>query len=527
MSETPAFVFWGYGSEDVFPDFSRFVEQAGYDVLRLPDPDKKRELSQLVGRPFILLTSAHFTRDRAVLADFYPDVHVGCDLLEILDHCKPLLSVFYPHDLGTPLVVNEPALLSAFDLVLWPTAFFGYGRRPERFETVGWIGLKGHCKPLAERRFDAVLLFSDICWHRQNMGIEGAYRKLEPILSDGVPIKFPKWPGTAEFEACFAERGATVIPAETPAGELILDSRLILSNGLSSISVEAAYMGTPCINFLEDYLPAGAQHEFLAGVPGCSLSAYADFQCHMANPPAPPKPRVGPFEPDHVLKLILSEVDARRERKDRPQTPAAGDLAPKIELIEHSGPPAKSRIIRKTASPNRTLRRREGTDQTPPKRESAHSVQQASPTPVDPRTADQRITTQTALRLLESGDLAGAFTLLQGLANEGSQLWEPYFHIAQIAIRQNEIGIAEEFLTHACEREDPPATAHRELARMLIDAGRHEESLDVLSPVLRKGHGDPEALELLRKALGSCGALDPIRWARLLVDLRESTHSND
>lgn len=520
MTESPAFVFWGYGSEDVFGDFSRFVEETGYEVLRLPDPDKRREVSSLLGRPFILITSAHFTRDRPVLADYYPDIQIGCDLLEIIEHCKPRLSVFYPHDLGTPLVVNEPPLLSAFDLVLWPTTFFGYGRRPPQFETVGWIGFRSDYKNAEERRFDAIMLFSDICWHQQNLGIEGTYDKLSPILSRGVPIKFPKWPGVAAFEAYFAKRGAEVMPADAPAGELIAESRLVLSNGLSSISVEAAYMGTPCINLLEDYLPPGVQHAFLAGLPGCTLSRYADASQRMTHPPQPHRPCVEPFAPKRALECILSEFQARETRGSDLPTPIS--LASEIELIAQPGPESRGRILRKKASRQRVLRSpatvhpAAATD-TPP-----NGADDTRPTAADPLVAEQRVTTQTAVRLLENGDPATAFDLLQTLVNAGTPLWEPYFHIARIASNQNEPGIAEEFLTYACERENPPGTAHLTLARLLLESGRSEASLAVLSPLLRRGQGDREALELLRKTLGRCGELEPIQWARLLADLRTS-----
>lgn len=521
MTDTPAFVFWGYGSENVFGSFSQFVEAAGHEVIRLPDPDKRRELSSLLGRPFVLLTSAHFTRDGSVLADYYPDIRIGCDLLEIIEHCKPRLSVFYPHDLGTPLVVNEPALLSAFDLVLWPTPFFGYGRRPEHFETVGWTGFTGHYKKAEERQFNAVLLFSDICWHQQNLGIEGTYRKLAPILSCGTPIKFPKWPGVESFESYFSARGATVIPAETPAGELIADARLILSNSLSSISVEAAYMGTPCINLLEDYLPPGAQHDFLAGLPGCVLSRYADAPRRMTTAPAPHRPCVAPFDPHRALECILMGLQARPAHAAEPPFSPTGST-PQIELIAHSGPTTKKRLIRKNSPRQRVLRSPEQTDQPSSGSEAPNIAGDARPSAADPRTAEQQLTTQTAVRLLEGGDPASAFDLLQAVVNEGTTLWEPYFQIAQIASRQNEMGIAEEFLTYACEREVPPGASHRALARLLIESARPEECLAVLSPLLRKGAEDREALELLRKALGNCGELDPIQWARLLVDLRTS-----
>ena len=519
--DAPAFVFWGYGSENVFREFADFLSHEGYEVVQLPNPDKKKELSTLLGRRFILITSSHFTRDAELLADYYPDILIGCDFLELLHHCDPLLSVFYPHDLGTPLVVNEPALLSAFDLVLWPTQFFGYGRRPKRFETVGWIGFRGAFRLPAERRYERVLLFSDICWHQKNLGVEGTYLKLQPILANGTSIKFPAWPGSDAFETYFCERGVPVIPAETPAGQVILDSRLVISNGLSSISVEAAYMGTPVVNLLEDYLPEGTQQAFLSGLSGCVQCTYAHYPQCIASPPSAPHPQVTQFDYQGVLDLLILESERKQRLASDKVSQWPTTLAiPEIEVISRERRPLTNRASRRVV-PRPPQRQRPGMDTRPPPTPGADAAGESHDGyHEDAVTRAQRVTTESAVHLLERDEVETAFGMLQELISLGTTLWEPYFHVGRIALAQKEREIAAEFLTHACEREEPPGVAHRELARLQLDSGHHEDFLKTLSAILRRNGNDYEALDLLRQGLAKCGELGPIQWARLVTDLR-------
>src|SRR5690606_1027658 len=132
------------------------------------------------------------------------------------------------------------------------------------------------------------------------------------------------------------------------------------------------------------------------------------------------------------------------------------------------------------------------------------------------------VTLEVARRMLARNEVETAFALLQDLVNAETPLWEPYFQIARIAAAQGERSIAEEFLVNACERENRAGMAHRELAALYLDAGRNEEALERLSPVLRAQAQNHEALELLRRILGHCGELGPVPWARLITDLRHS-----
>lgn len=506
----PRFVIWGYGSENMFHDFGAMLIAQGHEVLFLPDEklDRREELQTLLHAPYILLTSAHFGRDTRILHDFYPDIRIGNEFLDLLHHCPPILSVFYPHDLSTPLVINEPLLLDAFDLVLWPTPFFGYQPRPRKLVEVGWIGFRDLPRPASARQYDSVLLFSDICHHMRCLGMAATHAKLMPILETGTAIKFPRWPGHEAIEEYFSSRGAHVIAATTPAGSLIQDSRLIVSNSVSSISVEAAYMGTPVINLLEKYLSPGLQENLLAGLPGCVLSSYADFPIHLANPPKAVPPCVKRFDDARVLDIILAEA-ALRDPCERP-------LPSRIEILTRSvtasPPPATtgtSLPAEETSASDSNTQSDAHTDALPPSPRAGANEEK------------DRAELAAALRLLALDQMEEAFAILQTLVSAGTPLAAPYHQIALLALKQDETTIAEEFLTLACEREQPPGEAHLELARLFFATGRFDDTLSTLSPLLRHGPANnPDAHGLLRRTLGAAPELGAIAWARLIADLK-------
>ncbi|GHU06713.1 hypothetical protein FACS1894158_14010 [Betaproteobacteria bacterium] len=336
MKKAPIFVVWGYGSENIFRNFADFLRAQGHEVLTLPDAriSKKMELEHLLREPFILLTSSHFTHDANTLAAIYPEIQIENDFLEILHHAKPLLSVYYPHDLATPLILNEPMLLSAFDLVLWPTPFFGYQPKPKNIRDVGLILFRGEWIPPKKRTYDCVWFFSEFTYHAKRYGIPKTYEKIAPILECGVAIKFPFWPGYKEFEREFQARGATVIPAEWHTGDILRNCRVAVSNSFSGIVPEAAFMGTPVIALPMESsddpndIPQiqqfwQTQREIFSALPGVILSQYEDFPRHLAAMPPARPPLVKRFDPQHVLDIILTEAASKQARLAEPVSPRA------------------------------------------------------------------------------------------------------------------------------------------------------------------------------------------------------------
>ncbi len=308
---TPLFIFWGYGSEDVTAPLRAYAQAQGVKCITLPQSGcgTADEFELIRSGRYVLITSCHFARDSLTMRDVYPEVEIGYGPLEMIGLSKPLLSIFYPHDPATLLVLNEPQLLGAFDLVLWPTDNFGYQPTPSDIEHVGWIG-----KHLGVGDFAAterVFFFSDFVHHHRTFGMNGTYEKLKPILDCGVSIKFPLWPGHAEYEAFFADRGAQVLSAHYSTYAIAQQAGLAISNGLSGISIEANWAGTPVVNLLEPWIPGRRQREMLLGLDGCVVCSYADAPTHILQPPMAPAQKVRDMNLGHVWNLIWSRLDAR------------------------------------------------------------------------------------------------------------------------------------------------------------------------------------------------------------------------
>lgn len=308
---TPLFIFWGYGSEDVTGPLRAYARAQGANCIALPQSgrDAASELELISSTPYVLITSCHFARDSLTMRDVYPEVAIGCSPLEMIGLSKPLLSIFYPHDPATLLVLNEPQLLGAFDLVLWPTDSFGYQPVPGDIEHVGWIG-----KHLGAGDFAAaerVFFFSDFVHHHRTFGMDGTYEKLKPVLDCGVWIKFPLWPGHAEYETFFADRGAQVLEAHYSTYAIAQQAELVISNGLSGISIEANWAGTPVVNLIEPWIPERRQREMLLGLDGCVVCSYADAPAHILQPPAAPKQNVQDMDLGHIWNLIRSRLENR------------------------------------------------------------------------------------------------------------------------------------------------------------------------------------------------------------------------
>jgi GT2 family glycosyltransferase len=308
METTILFAFWGYGSEYNLSAFEEYVQHLGYSTIKLPKfgLSSTAEIELLRGNNIILVTSAHFTRDKQILAELYPEIQISNSFLELIAATNPLVTAFYPHDLATPLVLNEPDALSCFDIVLWPTPRFGYTPKPKNLVTVGWTGLPE--TPRTEIGYSwpkKVWFFSDFVAHRDGLGVKATLNKLSPILKLGISIKFPLWPGHEEYETAFRSAGFDVIPAHYSTGQAILHCDLVISNGISSISIESSYMGKPVINLFEDYMQPGLVDNFLQGLAGCRIVRYQDFASALESPPPPPLQRIHPFSHQQALDALL------------------------------------------------------------------------------------------------------------------------------------------------------------------------------------------------------------------------------
>lgn len=146
-----------------------------------------------------------------------------------------------------------------------------------------------------------------------------------------------------------------------------------------------------------------------------------------------------------------------------------------------------------------------------------------APAQVDPRRAADSERYLVATALASSGNKIEASEHLIALVEENTPCWEPYCDLASLAAEQLEDELASELFELAIEREGEPGRSRRTFAAFLHARGTQERALAVLSPVLRAGPDDGEALALARRIVEASGPLSAVAWARLVGDLRAGT----
>jgi SAM-dependent methyltransferase len=125
-----------------------------------------------------------------------------------------------------------------------------------------------------------------------------------------------------------------------------------------------------------------------------------------------------------------------------------------------------------------------------------------------------------ARTLITQGKLADAADILSALVLAETPLFDPYYELACLAVRENEVETATQLFTIALEKAPESVFTRRNLALMQSIGHQYEDALATLSPVLRSAHVSNEDYCLVRAILGKAPELSSIAWARLIVDLR-------
>lgn len=127
---------------------------------------------------------------------------------------------------------------------------------------------------------------------------------------------------------------------------------------------------------------------------------------------------------------------------------------------------------------------------------------------------------ELARNLIASDQLGEAAEILTALVLAGTQLFDAYYDLGCLAVRQGDLETAVSLFGMALERDPESIAARRSLALAQGIEHHFEEALATLSPVLRSGRAGHEDYGLVRDILGKAPPLGPIAWARLLSDLR-------
>lgn len=256
MLDQNKYLFYGFGSEYVLHDLYDEISRLGFDCIEvdvLGSKNSRKIINSLEGKKIIFITSAHFLIDKKNFTDFYANNNFFYSVIEILKILKPKHSIFIPHDLTQPLISYEVEFLNQFDLFLSPCEPFTsiYSQYCKTRE-VGWIKYsQKKSEDLAPPSHQAIWLLSDYTIYNK-IGKEESYKQLSPVLKQGVSIKFPKWFNSDNFKNYFKKKDVIVYPSSNNSVDLILDHKIIITNGLSSINTESCWLGKTTVNIIEN-----------------------------------------------------------------------------------------------------------------------------------------------------------------------------------------------------------------------------------------------------------------------------------
>ncbi|MFZ5826819.1 MAG: hypothetical protein ACOY94_21215 [Bacillota bacterium] len=270
------YLFFGYGagSEYVLTPLADRMARLGHTVVELDlmathDPDKV--LKGLIGREVVFVTSAHLFLDHHNMHRIYRQPGRAVSALEVMDLLQPARSYYYPHDLVTPVLDEDSRWLSLFDALLSPLPHLGHLERFTRVVEVGWVKKTKWLTPRPANRPPRIVHTLSNFSHFRSMGLDRMYEFWRPLWELGVEVKLPYWPGSDECEAYLKERSIGVVPAATPIFDLLDQCDVAITNGNSSVNVEASLSGRSTINILDATLPKTVLQRSLAGFPGLQV----------------------------------------------------------------------------------------------------------------------------------------------------------------------------------------------------------------------------------------------------------------
>lgn len=308
------YLFYGFGAEYVLHPLytelkSRRKECVEIDALTIGN--SRNIINKLKGTDVVFVTSAHFLMDQKNFTDFYPTTKKFYSVLEIIALLKPIKTVYIPHDLTQPLIDYETEYLNQIDLFLTPSEpYTSIYSQFCRVEEIGWIKYQASSNQEAKKRKNqnankALWLISDYVLHKK-MGVEASFEATNPILKQGVSIKFPIWFDTSKFESYYIKKGAFVYPSATNTIDLILQHDIIITNGLSSIIAESYLLGKTTVNIMQ-YAHFGNELEYLhTNFPDMIFyENIVDFKLSQV-PKKTNKPTLKPFDMQKAIDLITN-----------------------------------------------------------------------------------------------------------------------------------------------------------------------------------------------------------------------------
>jgi hypothetical protein len=307
------YLFFGIASEYVLNPLYQYMAKQGHQCIEidlLATSEVRPILKALKGKPVVFITSAHVFLDQYNLATIQQhDVEI-ISPLEIMDYLNPIKSFIMPHDLSTLFHDQDLPWLDLFDTLFVPVSIPVTSWSNLNVVDVGWIKRTTPVQPINENGPHSVGFALSDFTACIPLGPKKTYEIWEPILTQGVTIKFPYWHHDKEFEEYFRAQGAKVFSSQLSISEFIDMNSIIISNTFSSVNSEAAFAGREIINILNPGT-AVLQKMKLGGLPNIrfmTIEECTNYISQFKQKNAPLKlvpPQIKPFDFELATKLIV------------------------------------------------------------------------------------------------------------------------------------------------------------------------------------------------------------------------------
>lgn len=247
------FVLAGFGCEYSLQPLASYLEQEGFAVVTADM--QNGPMPQPSPASTVFVTSQHTARSSFVFHQYYGrslpfSNHIGP--LELMRHLQPACSVFIPHDLEVPVLIEELACMGAFDIYCSPFPQANPSLHHAcRVVPCGWIK-HNHLDelPLAVKDMAStkgVFFLNQISAVAKNGGAAAVAANFPRIFDEEIPIKLPVWPDSIALGGELRRRGGKILMEGLSSTKLIAASPQIYVNAPGSVVAEARYLGVPAL----------------------------------------------------------------------------------------------------------------------------------------------------------------------------------------------------------------------------------------------------------------------------------------
>lgn len=269
-------VLLGAGIEYSLAPLAEEARRRGFTAIEVDmyKPDWRAKMDQTHPKKFTLVTSYH-----PFIDSWFHNKEFGTNLdMEALPafihRYQPGRTYFIPHDLTEPFKDDEIGALSKFDALFMPDGHHWYLGQYTAVYTVGWIKFASTTSlPIRELSF----LPSELPYYIRH-GRASFLRAFEPVLQLKPRIKLQPFPGIEEIEKVIGDFGCEVLPRDADGGAILKSSKIMISNGISSVNLEMALLGVTGFCVEDGVHPKEEQIRHFGRIPNIGIGSAQEVQ---------------------------------------------------------------------------------------------------------------------------------------------------------------------------------------------------------------------------------------------------------